>query len=581
MCPIISKENSRARSNLSSDFRETLRYFFVVFLFTVLMIGGITVLIYYLESKGEELIVKTQEKEHLQLVKTVISNELKDIASDLTILAAHQEVTSVLENDNPVHKDRLVHEFLAFSESKKIYDQARFLDVNGMEIIRVNLDENQAYLVPENELQFKGNRYYFSETLRLNKGEIFISPFDLNVEEGKIELPLKPVIRMAMPVFDSKGLKGGIIIVNYLGKNLIDSLEKELTQRGKFLFINSEGYWLKGPRIENEWGFMYEDKSDLKFEKDYPEAWTRIVNTESGQFYTSEGLFTFTTIYPLEETKISDSKASRENTDYYWKLVDYVPASLLKVDSRRILFRTLLIDAFLVTIIGVGGWFFAQSVTRRRKAEKRVFELNKILKLLNKILRHDILNDLTVVEGNLEMHMETHREQNFKDSLIALDRSKGLIGQMRALESAVSAGKSLKPYQARKIIDEISKVYTSIKFNISGHGKVLADEAFSSVIDNIVRNAKTHGKTDRMDIRIEEKRNMVEIRIADYGIGIPGEIKDKLFVEGFKYGETGHTGLGLYIVKKTIERYGGNVFIEDNKPRGVVFVLQLQKVGKK
>lgn len=581
MCPMISKKSFRARSNQNSDFLETLRYFLVIFSFTVFMTGSITALIYYFESKNERSIIEIREREHLQLVKTVISNELKDIISDLTILAADQEVTNILESDDPAHKDILAYEFLVFSENKKIYDQARFLDANGMEIIRVNLNNNQAYLVPDVELRFKRDRYYFQETFRLDEGEVFISPFDLNVEEGGIELPLKPVIRIGTPVFDSKGQKRGIIIVNYLGKNLIDSLEKESTQRGKFLFINAEGYWLKGPRPEDEWGFMYEDKSDLKFEKGYPEAWTRIANTESGQFYTSEGLFTLTTIYPLWETGISDANADKENTDYYWKLVDYVPLDLLRIDSRRILSRTLLIDAFLVMIIGVVGWFFAQSIARRRKAEKRVFELNEILKLLNKILRHDILNDLTVVGGNLEMHMESHREQNFKDSLVALDRSKSLIGQMRALESAVSVGKSLKTYQVRKIIDGICKAYTSIEFNISGDGKVLADEAFSSVIDNIVRNAKTHGKTDRVDIRIEEKRNMVEIRIADYGIGIPEEIKDKLFVEGFKYGETGHTGLGLYIVRKTIERYGGNVFIEDNKPKGVVFVLQLQKVSKK
>jgi two-component system sensor kinase len=50
-------------------------------------------------------------------------------------------------------------------------------------------------------------------------------------------------------------------------------------------------------------------------------------------------------------------------------------------------------------------------------------------------------------------------------------------------------------------------------------------------------------------------------------------VKEKIFDEGFSYGERRGTGLGLYLVKKTMERYGGSVRVEDNKPQGAVFVL--------
>ncbi len=68
-----------------------------------------------------------------------------------------------------------------------------------------------------------------------------------------------------------------------------------------------------------------------------------------------------------------------------------------------------------------------------------------------------------------------------------------------------------------------------------------------------------------------------QVRQDDYGIGIPDEIKDKVFDDGFHYGETGHTGIGLFIVKKTIEEYGGMVFVEDNTPQGEVFIIRLKK----
>ena len=102
----------------------------------------------------------------------------------------------------------------------------------------------------------------------------------------------------------------------------------------------------------------------------------------------------------------------------------------------------------------------------------------------------------------------------------------------------------------------------------------------SSVIDNIIRNAIVHGEANKIDITTKGKDDICEIRIADYGIGIPDKIKEKVFNEGFRYGETGGTGLGLYIVKKTVDRYGGSIHVEDNKPNGTVFVIKLKGVRK-
>ncbi|MCF7793756.1 MAG: hypothetical protein K9N09_04600 [Candidatus Cloacimonetes bacterium] len=58
-------------------------------------------------------------------------------------------------------------------------------------------------------------------------------------------------------------------------------------------------------------------------------------------------------------------------------------------------------------------------------------------------------------------------------------------------------------------------------------------------------------------------------------------MKPKIFEEGFIHGETGHTGIGLYIVKKTIDRYEGSISVYDNEPKGVVFEINLLKyIGK-
>jgi signal transduction histidine kinase len=117
-----------------------------------------------------------------------------------------------------------------------------------------------------------------------------------------------------------------------------------------------------------------------------------------------------------------------------------------------------------------------------------------------------------------------------------------------------------------------------VEFDVEGDCMIMADEALIPALDNIINNAIVHGRTGKVmvEIRSDPVRKTCEMRIADLGRGVPPEIKGLIFQEGFRYGETGNTGLGLYIVKKTMERYGGQVLVEDNQPRGAVFVLRFK-----
>jgi len=226
-----------------------------------------------------------------------------------------------------------------------------------------------------------------------------------------------------------------------------------------------------------------------------------------------------------------------------------------------------------------------RDITEKKKLEDKVSELNEILRLLNKILRHDILNDLSVASGNIDTYFDYGNEKMNMDQVLkeireATQRSISFIGKMKELESAVSSGKGLDRVDVRQVLEEVKKEQIGLAIKVEGDGVIIADQAFHSVLDNLIKNAKIHGGAKQVDVRIEEKDEFVQIRIIDDGKGIPNQIKNKLFVEGFKYGETGHTGLGLYIVKKTIERYGGKVWVEDNQPQGTVFVLEAKKAAR-
>jgi len=223
-------------------------------------------------------------------------------------------------------------------------------------------------------------------------------------------------------------------------------------------------------------------------------------------------------------------------------------------------------------VIGVAS--LVLDITERKNAEKNIKELNETLGLMNKIMRHDILNYLNIIDSSLDLYCSDKDELFLSKAFDYLKKSRKLIQMMKESEALIVPDGELIKYDVRTIVNNIAKDYP-VEFNVNGECTVMADETIFSVIDNIINNAIVHGKTDRIDINIKRGDNTCEIRIADFGKGIADNLKQKVFEERFCYGEAGGTGLGLYIVKLAVKRYGGSVHIEDNKPNGAIFVINL------
>lgn len=178
----------------------------------------------------------------------------------------------------------------------------------------------------------------------------------------------------------------------------------------------------------------------------------------------------------------------------------------------------------------------------------------------------------------MSLEMLKTEDTNLKEKAIkSVYKSVNLIERIRELENAIPSGIEIKKYNLNDVFEDISNEYKNIEFNIRGNCNVLADSALVYVIENIVRNASIHGRTERIDFDLSQSGNKCILRISDFGVGIPESIKDKIFDEGFSYGDYVSSGLGLFIAKKTIERYGGEIHYEKNEPKGSVFVIILDK----
>mgnify|MGYP000862530227 CR=1 FL=1 len=210
------------------------------------------------------------------------------------------------------------------------------------------------------------------------------------------------------------------------------------------------------------------------------------------------------------------------------------------------------------------------------KSKKRIEELHEILKVTNKTLRHDILNHLATVSMALEIYEKKKDEKYIKSAFKGVHRGVDLIKQMKELEPLIEFGPEPRPINIREIIDSVMPSY-KIDYSINGDCQVLASQAIIVVIGNIVGNAIKHGNTDRIDFKLVNNEKSCEIIISDYGIGIPLDLRERLFDAGFSNGENRGTGLGLYIAKKFIELYGGNIRVQDNLSHGTTFVITLER----
>lgn len=201
------------------------------------------------------------------------------------------------------------------------------------------------------------------------------------------------------------------------------------------------------------------------------------------------------------------------------------------------------------------------------------------LSLINKILRHDLANNNTAVISAVKLY-KRQKDDEFLDAIVHKAKSSlELIERMKQLEKITQSSGSLKPVRIRDIIKRVCIKYPTLEYTIEGEGTVYADEALQSVMDNLIHNSVTHGGANHIDITIKpiEFNNtpMMEIRVADNGSGISDSIKSRIFDEEFSFGPRARTGLGLYIVKKNIERYNGYIEVEDNTPEGTVMILRL------
>ncbi|MCF8097116.1 MAG: diguanylate cyclase [Desulfarculaceae bacterium] len=322
----------------------------------------------YLTQKNTRIeAIKGQQTNIVRLEREVLETDLLTHVSDAVFLARLASLAMDRPDGQVPLKDILEEAFLYFSQSQKVYDQVRFLDVKGREVVRINLDKGNAWLVDQRELQAKSQRYYVSAGLEMSPGQVYISPFDLNIERGRLEVPYKPTLRFVSPVEDPGDGLLGVVVLNFLGDRLLDRLRRASRKGENELFlVNQRGWWLVGPDPEHEWGHSISKRATFSMASAFQQAWRDIAPEKDGQVVTPNGLFTYQSVALLDKVQSTGPAAPPTRLDDHWWVISRVPPEVLALPWLPAMFW---ICAGVMLLMAGVVWLWAMARVRRAVAE--------------------------------------------------------------------------------------------------------------------------------------------------------------------------------------------------------------------
>jgi len=471
-------------------------YFFSIYLIIGSFLSGSIMLTYQIKTKEYQEKIKLNELNFLTLQKKLIKNNFENIVSDLLFLSRQNELLSLLTNNSLAQKKKISKEYLEFSIHKGKYDQVRFIDSTGMENVRVNYNNGSPQIVHHRDLQSKKNRYYFKETITLNEKKIYISPFDLNIEKGKVEQPLKPIIRFATPVFDAKKEKKGIIVLNYLGGNLIASLRTAAKiSPGNIMLVNSDGFWLCCIKPEDEWGFILKERKTHTFPSHFYAEWNKINTNESTQIYNQNGMFSAITIYPNNLHLLhTETPATIENKNYYWKLISHIPNNILQSEMNDLLIQLFWLGFVLFLVSSIPAFTIAHTIIKKELHKLELFQyahFDFLTKLPNRMLLMDrldqaIKNTTRYNRMAALLYIDLDGFKNINDTLGHKAGDELLIIISRRLEKCIRSSDTA----ARVGGDEFVIILNSL--NYEENAKQIAQKVIESISKPII--FKNHEK---------------------------------------------------------------------------------------
>ncbi len=240
---------------MSRAFLKAFTSFILTFLLISVIIIAFLSSYLFFSNEAQRKLIDIENQKLVQSGQKVFSLGVGEMVNGTLFLAdAIKQIKTKVPPDlmvNTMTQESLLKNYIRYGEN---IDQIRFIDLNGDELIRFNRMENQINKVASDDLQNKSERYYFLDAVELEAGQVAISKIDLNIENGQIEIPFKPTLRISAPVFDSNNQRIGVLVVNYLANHFLNRIQSlSSVENQKIWMTDNQFDWLIAPEGQQPW----------------------------------------------------------------------------------------------------------------------------------------------------------------------------------------------------------------------------------------------------------------------------------------------------------------------------------------
>lgn len=230
----------------------------------------------------------------------------------------------------------------------------------------------------------------------------------------------------------------------------------------------------------------------------------------------------------------------------------------------------------------LGGLLIGIGMAQSRRRADQIARQRDVFEFLNKLLRHNILNSVSVIQGMTDLIAKDYPDEHVTEIETIQRRSASisdLTRNVRHISSTLSDTFETEP------IDLCAELRNEVEIARSSFGgatfdtsipdgvSVRANKALGAVFDNLLSNAVVHNDAEdpRVEVSVEPGETMTGVRVSDNGPGIPPEKRDEIFDTS----DHADDGMGLYLVDTLVTAYGGTVEVADNEPRGTTVTVRL------
>jgi diguanylate cyclase (GGDEF)-like protein len=373
--------------------RKPWLFFLAAFAVTASLVAAVSyTIISYAQSIAEGRLVeslKQAERQTVAAMRREAEGTLVEVTADALTFRDY-----IANNLLPGADTRALHQTLiSFMDSHRAYDQLRLIDSNGRERLRIQNYETGAVSIDAGDLQVKSGTTYFRRATELKGNQVLVSQLEPNVENGSVEIPLKPVIRVIVRVPDH-----GYLVFNYLASNLLESMESiGRAGLGEPQLVGQLGVEaLTAMRSSTAEAFAA-TLAENRFSDAFPDAW-RTMNASPGDSVDDGfgGFMVFDRLFPSElqhdglfltDVSWTLPTDSVSNTQGGWFVISHIDReSLAEIANVGLGQSTtmLFVSAALVALIAL---FAASWLTRQRSLAARLRVLasrDPLTKLFNR-----------------------------------------------------------------------------------------------------------------------------------------------------------------------------------------------------